>query len=139
MLKTAIIYQMFCWTEPVQSNHNVKTLLEVMKDVYKESEVNNYMAFGEIILQRRDESPSFTLRVRRSHLVEDALCQLSKAEDTDLRKTLVVEFIKEIRSVGEGVKSEFFHCIFESMTKEEYGMFIYPEEDSYMWFPVNVS
>ncbi|XP_043726684.1 probable E3 ubiquitin-protein ligase HERC6 isoform X1 [Cervus elaphus] len=211
MLKTAIIYQMFCWTEPVQSNHNVKTLLEVMKDVYKvnktscqlpedmfhinelsfllnfyedrrrvllkekklipvenfsgiifsdfpfifnlaskikllqadsqirmpESEVNNYMAFGEIILQRRDESPSFTLRVRRSHLVEDALCQLSKAEDTDLRKTLVVEFIKEIRSVGEGVKSEFFHCIFESMTKEEYGMFIYPEEDSYMWFPVN--
>lgn len=23
------------------------------------------------------------------------------------------------------------------MTKEEYGMFIYPEEDSYMWFPVN--
>lgn len=37
------------------------------------------------------------------------------------------------------MKSEFFHCIFESMTKEEYGMFIYPEEDSYMWFPVNVS
>lgn len=41
--------------------------------------------------------------------------------------------------MGEGVKSEFFHCIFESMTKEEYGMFIYPEEDSYMWFPVKVS
>lgn len=48
------------------------------------------MALGEIILQRRDESPSFTLRVRRSHLVEDALSQLSQAEDTDLRKTLVV-------------------------------------------------
>ncbi|KAG5207532.1 hypothetical protein JEQ12_017296 [Ovis aries] len=101
------------------------------------SEENNYVNFGGIILPRRADSPSFTLRVRRSHLVEDALCQLSQAEDTDLRKTLVVEFIKEIRSVGDGVKSEFFHCIFESMTKEEYGMFIYPEEDSYMWFPVN--
>uniref|UniRef100_A0A8C2P7V3 HECT domain-containing protein n=1 Tax=Capra hircus TaxID=9925 RepID=A0A8C2P7V3_CAPHI len=101
------------------------------------SEENNYMNLGGVILQRA-ESPSFTLRVRRSHLVEDALCQLSQAEDTDLQKTLVVEFIKEIRSVGDGVKSEFFHCIFESMTKEEYGMFIYPEEDSYMWFPVNI-
>ncbi|XP_010858470.1 PREDICTED: probable E3 ubiquitin-protein ligase HERC6 isoform X2 [Bison bison bison] len=172
MLKTAIISQMVCWTETVQSNHNVKTLLEVMKDVYKipaenfspiifsdfpfvfnlmskikllqadsqirvlKSEVNNYMDFRGIILQRRDESPLFTLSVRRSHLVEDALCQLSQAEDTDLKKILVVEFIKEIRSGGEGVKSEFFHCIFESMTKEEYGMFMYPEEDSYMWFPV---
>lgn len=41
--------------------------------------------------------------------------------------------------MGEGVKSEFFHCIFEEMTKTEYGMFIYPEEGSYMWFPVSVS
>ena len=47
------------------------------------------MNLGGVILQRA-ESPSFTLRVRRSHLVEDALCQLSQAEDTDLQKTLVV-------------------------------------------------
>lgn len=50
-----------------------------------------------------------------------------------------IEFIKEIRSVGGGVKSEFFHGVFEEMTKSEYGLFIYPEEGSYMWFPVNVS
>lgn len=48
------------------------------------------MDFRGIILQRRDESPLFTLSVRRSHLVEDALCQLSQAEDTDLQKILVV-------------------------------------------------
>ncbi|XP_036996962.2 probable E3 ubiquitin-protein ligase HERC6 isoform X1 [Artibeus jamaicensis] len=82
-------------------------------------------------------SPIFLLRVRRSHLTEDALRQLSQAEDTDLRKELIIEFIKEIRSVGRGVKSEFFHCVFEEMTKSEYGLFIYPEEGSYMWFPVN--
>lgn len=41
--------------------------------------------------------------------------------------------------MGEGVKSEFFHRIFEDMTKKEYGMFIYPEEGSYVRFPVNVS
>lgn len=35
--------------------------------------------------------------------------------------------------------AEFFYYIFEEMTKTEYGMFIYPEEGSYMWFPVSVS
>ncbi|EPY82853.1 E3 ISG15--protein ligase HERC5 [Camelus ferus] len=83
MLKTAVVSQMYHWTETIQSHNNVKVLLEMMKEVYK------------------------------------------------------VEFIKEIRSVGEGVKSEFFHCIFEEMTKKEYGMFIYPEEGSCMWFPTN--
>nr|KAF6500344.1 HECT and RLD domain containing E3 ubiquitin protein ligase 5 [Molossus molossus] len=82
-------------------------------------------------------SPVFLLQVRRSHLVEDALCQLSQAEVTDLRKALVIEFTEEIRSAGTGVKSEFFHCMFEEMTKAEYGMFVYPEEGSCMWFPVS--
>lgn len=50
-----------------------------------------------------------------------------------------IEFINEIRSVGYGVKSEFFYIIFEEMTKTEYGMFMYPEEGSYMWFPISVS
>uniref|UniRef100_I3MQB1 HECT and RLD domain containing E3 ubiquitin protein ligase family member 6 n=1 Tax=Ictidomys tridecemlineatus TaxID=43179 RepID=I3MQB1_ICTTR len=84
-------------------------------------------------------SPSnglFTLRVRRTHLVEDALRQLCQAEVPDLRK-LFVEFIEEIRPENGGVSSEFFHCMFEEMTKPNYGMFMYPEKNSYMWFPVN--
>ncbi|XP_015417007.1 PREDICTED: probable E3 ubiquitin-protein ligase HERC6 [Myotis davidii] len=81
-------------------------------------------------------SPGFLLRVRRSHLVDDALHQLNQAAVTDLRKELVIEFINEIYSEGYGVKSEFFYIIFEEMTKKEYGMFMYPEEGSYMWFPI---
>jgi hypothetical protein len=38
-----------------------------------------------------------------------------------------------------GVKTEFFYCLFEEMTRPEYGMFTYPEEATYMWFPVKVS
>ena len=51
------------------------------------------MDFTQVILQRKDEfppSPIFTLKVRRSHLVEDTLRQLSQADATDLRKVLVV-------------------------------------------------
>ncbi|XP_027453202.1 probable E3 ubiquitin-protein ligase HERC6 isoform X1 [Zalophus californianus] len=95
-----------------------------------------YLDWEQVILQY-SKSPTLTLRVRRSHLVEDALRQLSQTEDTDLCKVLVTEFIKEIRSWGHGVISEFFYSIFEEMTKTEYGMFMYPEEGSYMWFPVS--
>ncbi|XP_019488804.1 PREDICTED: probable E3 ubiquitin-protein ligase HERC6 [Hipposideros armiger] len=98
------------------------------------------MKDSSMILPRENEffpSPVFTLRVRRSCLTEDALRQLSQAEVTDLRKELLIEFTGEICSVGRGVKAEFFHCIFEEMTKTEYGMFIYPEDGSYMWFPVS--
>uniref|UniRef100_H0XH41 HECT and RLD domain containing E3 ubiquitin protein ligase family member 6 n=1 Tax=Otolemur garnettii TaxID=30611 RepID=H0XH41_OTOGA len=90
--------------------------------------------------KKKDEfppSPIFIIRVRRSRLVEDALRQLSQADVLDLWKTLVVEFIKEIRPESGGVSSEFFHCMFEEVTKPQYGMFMYPEKDSYMWFPVN--
>uniref|UniRef100_A0A8C3XC49 HECT and RLD domain containing E3 ubiquitin protein ligase family member 6 n=1 Tax=Catagonus wagneri TaxID=51154 RepID=A0A8C3XC49_9CETA len=112
----------------------------ILRNNNQESEWKTYMAVQQVILQRKDEfppPPNFIIKVRRSHLVEDALRQLRQADVTDLRKVLVVEFIKEIRSGGEGVKSEFFHCIFEELTKKEYGMFIYPEEGSCMWFPVN--
>nr|XP_055168983.1 probable E3 ubiquitin-protein ligase HERC6 isoform X2 [Nyctereutes procyonoides] len=95
--------------------------------------VKEYLPWGQVIPY--NELLPFTLRVRRRHLVEDALRQLSQAEDTDLHKAFVVEFIKEIRSMGYGVKSEFFYSIFEEMTNIEYGMFMYPEEGSYMWFP----
>uniref|UniRef100_A0A8D1H028 HECT and RLD domain containing E3 ubiquitin protein ligase family member 6 n=1 Tax=Sus scrofa TaxID=9823 RepID=A0A8D1H028_PIG len=112
----------------------------IFRNKSQELEGKAHMDFNQVILQRKDEfppSPIFTLKVRRSHLVEDTLRQLSQADATDLRKVLVVEFIKEICSVGEGVKSEFFHCIFEEMIKKEYGLFIYPEDGSCMWFPVN--
>ncbi|XP_045249293.2 probable E3 ubiquitin-protein ligase HERC6 isoform X1 [Macaca fascicularis] len=102
------------------------------------SEEKAYMLRHETILQKKDEfppSPRFILRVRRSRLVKDALRQLSQAEATDFCKVLVVEFIEEIRPESGGVSSEFFHCMFEEMTKPEYGMFMYPEMGSCMWFP----
>ena len=52
---------------------------------------------------------------------------------------LQVSFSGEIEHDFGGVRAEFFHCLFEEMTRPEYGMFMYPEESSYMWFPVRVS
>ncbi|XP_037686165.1 probable E3 ubiquitin-protein ligase HERC6 isoform X2 [Choloepus didactylus] len=215
MLKTAVVSQLNCWTETMQSHCNLKALLGVMKEVHKVNTANcqlpentfninelsyflnffaertrflarnenlvpaenpspiifsdfpfvfnllskikllqadsyikilrsedredKYQVLMQTVLQRNDKllSPhQLILRVRRSHLVEDALRQLSQLEVTDLWKPLVVEFIKEIVPEAGGVSAEFFHCIFEEMTQSEYGMFIYPEQGSYIWFPV---
>ncbi|XP_053459750.1 E3 ISG15--protein ligase HERC5 isoform X2 [Nycticebus coucang] len=91
--------------------------------------------------QRRSEvlpflQPTLNLTVRRDDLVEDVLNQLSQSENEDLRKELWVSFSGEIGYDLGGVRREFFHCLFEKMTQPEYGMFTYPEEASYMWFPV---
>ncbi|XP_022367921.1 probable E3 ubiquitin-protein ligase HERC6 isoform X2 [Enhydra lutris kenyoni] len=174
MLKTAIISQLYQWTETSQSYCSLKALLGMLKEVHKVNTANcrlpentfiidefpsrmifheterrlffrdnnldlkqrEYLDRGQGILQSNEFLP-FIVKVRRSHLVEDALCQLSQVEDTNLCEGLVIEFTKEIRSSGYGVIAEFFYYIFEEMTKTEYGMFIYPEEGSYMWFPVS--
>ncbi|MBZ3878827.1 putative E3 ubiquitin-protein ligase HERC6 [Sciurus carolinensis] len=166
MLKTAIVSQLLLPTTMEQSHLNFKALLETMKEVHKvpaetpspvvfsdfpfifnlpckikllkaDSEIKMLEYSRQTILPEGNTLSTFTLRVRRRHLVEDALRQLSQVEVPDLRKLLVVEFIKEIRPESGGVSSEFFHCIFEEMTKPTYGMFMYPEKDSCMWFPVN--
>ncbi|XP_006867837.1 PREDICTED: E3 ISG15--protein ligase HERC5 [Chrysochloris asiatica] len=76
------------------------------------------------------------LIVRRDNLVDDAFNQLKECKNEDLRKELRVSFSGEFACDLGGVRNEFFHCIFEKMTQPEYGMFMYPEEGSYMWFPV---
>ncbi|XP_006143351.2 E3 ISG15--protein ligase HERC5 [Tupaia chinensis] len=82
-----------------------------------------------------DLLPTFNLKVRRNHLIEDVLNQLSQFEKEDLRRELWVSFSGEIGYDFGGVRTEFFYCLFGEMTRPEYGMFTYPEEASYMWFP----
>uniref|UniRef100_A0A7N9CLE5 HECT and RLD domain containing E3 ubiquitin protein ligase 5 n=1 Tax=Macaca fascicularis TaxID=9541 RepID=A0A7N9CLE5_MACFA len=98
-----------------------------------------YLMAAAIEEERESEfalMPTFDLTVRRNHLIEDVLNQLSQFENEDLRKELWVSFSGEIGYDLVGVKREFFYCLFEEMIQPEYGMFMYPEGASCMWFPV---
>ncbi|XP_054996003.1 probable E3 ubiquitin-protein ligase HERC6 [Sorex araneus] len=83
------------------------------------------------------QNSNFVLNVKKSNLVEDTLRQLELAAVTDLQKQLVAGFVGETRPKRGGVVSEFFKAVFEKMTGSDYGMFMYPEEGSCMWFPAN--
>ncbi|XP_073196774.1 probable E3 ubiquitin-protein ligase HERC6 isoform X1 [Lepidochelys kempii] len=84
--------------------------------------------------------PVFPLLVKRSNLVEDTLRKLSLVEDSVLKKQLLVQFEGELMGLDAGgVTLEFFLYVFEEMVNPQYGMFIYCDPASPMWFPTSSS
>lgn len=81
-------------------------------------------------------SPYLKLKVRRDHLIEDALIELeliALSNPKDLKKQLVVEFIGEQGVDEGGVSKEFFQLIVEEIFNPEYGMFVHHEESEMFW------
>ncbi|XP_015266274.1 PREDICTED: probable E3 ubiquitin-protein ligase HERC6 [Gekko japonicus] len=89
-------------------------------------------------LNRVDEYPKlpvFLLRVRRHNLLEDAFQKLSRVEDVSLKMQLLVQFEGEMDGhETRGMLVEFFLSVFEEMSHPDYGMFMYCEKNSPMWF-----
>ncbi|XP_053109606.1 probable E3 ubiquitin-protein ligase HERC6 isoform X2 [Hemicordylus capensis] len=108
-----------------------------------QQEANARQALLSNRLQSSGEAPKlpvFLLRVQRHNLVESTLRKLSRVEDSCLRCQLMVEFEGEMaRHEAGGVLLEFFWYLFEEMTHPEYGMFMYCEHNSPMWFPAKPS
>eukprot|EP00210_Caulerpa_lentillifera_P001329 g1279.t1 len=74
------------------------------------------------------------LRVRRNHLLEDALNEISRQHKKDLFKPLRVHFIGEEGIDGGGVKKEFFQLLVHELLSPDYGMLIYQAESNTYWF-----
>ncbi|EFJ48337.1 hypothetical protein VOLCADRAFT_81197 [Volvox carteri f. nagariensis] len=74
------------------------------------------------------------VRVRRTHLVEDALEELGRQVKSDLLKPLRVHFIGEEGIDAGGVKKEFFALLMERLLRPDYGMMLYDETSRTYWF-----
>ncbi|GLI67883.1 hypothetical protein VaNZ11_012174, partial [Volvox africanus] len=74
------------------------------------------------------------VRVRRTHLVEDALGELGRQARGDLLKPLRVHFIGEEGIDAGGVKKEFFSLLMERLLSPDYGMMSYDEASRTYWF-----
>jgi hypothetical protein len=79
-------------------------------------------------------SPFLELRVRREHLIEDSLSQLSTADRTDLVKELKVQFVGEEGIDEGGVSKEWFQLIVKEIFDPKYGMFIHDDLNRLQWF-----
>ncbi|XP_067949124.1 ubiquitin-protein ligase E3A-like [Watersipora subatra] len=81
--------------------------------------------------------PNLRLRVRRDHLIDDALVELEVAymdNPNDLKKQLYVEFEGEQGIDEGGVSKEFFQLITEEIFNPDFGMFVYDADTRQFWF-----
>lgn len=74
------------------------------------------------------------LRVRRGHLLEDALSEVSRQRPRDLYKPLRVHFIGEDGVDAGGVKKEFFQLLMAELLCPDYGMLVFQQESGTYWF-----
>lgn len=74
------------------------------------------------------------VRIRRCHLLEDALNEVSRQRPRDLFKPLRVHFIGEDGVDAGGVKKEFFQLLMAELLSPDYGMLIFQEETRMYWF-----
>ncbi|XP_063057582.1 ubiquitin-protein ligase E3A [Engraulis encrasicolus] len=82
-------------------------------------------------------NPYFKLKVRRDHLIDDALMRLdmiAEENPSDLKKQLYVEFEGEQGLDEGGVSKEFFQLVVEEIFNIDIGMFTYDESTRLFWF-----
>eukprot|EP00123_Amoebidium_parasiticum_P011940 comp21004_c0_seq1/m.28191 comp21004_c0_seq1/g.28191 ORF comp21004_c0_seq1/g.28191 comp21004_c0_seq1/m.28191 type:complete len:730 (-) comp21004_c0_seq1:291-2480(-) len=79
------------------------------------------------------QDPYLMLRIRREHLIRDALFQLSSKQKVDVKKQLRVQFIGEEGVDEGGVQKEFFQLVVREIFDPKYGMFHYDNEARLFW------
>uniref|UniRef100_A0A8C5GCW2 Ubiquitin-protein ligase E3A n=1 Tax=Gouania willdenowi TaxID=441366 RepID=A0A8C5GCW2_GOUWI len=89
------------------------------------------------MVQGQQPNPYLKLKVRRDHIIDDALVRLemiSMENPSDLKKQLFVEFEGEQGVDEGGVSKEFFQLVLEEIFNPDIGMFTYDDESKLFWF-----
>ncbi|XP_077370571.1 ubiquitin-protein ligase E3A isoform X1 [Festucalex cinctus] len=89
------------------------------------------------LVQGQQLNPYLRLKVRRDHIIDDALVRLemiAMENPADLKKQLYVEFEGEQGVDEGGVSKEFFQLVVEEIFNPDIGMFTYDELTKLFWF-----
>ncbi|XP_066435273.1 ubiquitin-protein ligase E3A isoform X2 [Eleutherodactylus coqui] len=89
------------------------------------------------LVQGQQLNPYLRLKVRRDHIIDDALVRLemiAMENPADLKKQLYVEFEGEQGVDEGGVSKEFFQLVVEEIFNPDIGMFTYDESTRFFWF-----
>ncbi|XP_053177880.1 ubiquitin-protein ligase E3A [Scomber japonicus] len=89
------------------------------------------------MVQGQQPNPYLKLKVRRDHIIDDALVRLemiSMENPSDLKKQLFVEFEGEQGVDEGGVSKEFFQLVLEEIFNVDIGMFTYDDDTKLFWF-----
>ncbi|KAI9990062.1 hypothetical protein PInf_020368 [Phytophthora infestans] len=111
-------------------------VLQIDSDLEQRSRAQDAVLSRSIVLMESSASPYLLLKVRREHIVEDAMQQLVhlSASAETLKKPLKVKFVGEEGIDEGGVQKEFFQILIRQLLDPAYGMFTYDEETRTLWF-----
>ncbi|RUS25861.1 hypothetical protein BC938DRAFT_471542 [Jimgerdemannia flammicorona] len=102
-------------------------------DARRQMETKVKEAILTILYQKRVTVPYLVLRVRRDNLIVDSLTQLAQHE-TDLKKSLKIEFSGEEGIDAGGLRKEWFQLLVRELFGPQYGMFTWDEDTNLCWF-----
>ncbi|EHH27145.1 Ubiquitin-protein ligase E3A [Macaca mulatta] len=91
------------------------------------------------LVQGQQLNPYLRLKVRRDHIIDDALVRLemiAMENPADLKKQFYVKFEGEQGVDEGGVSKEFFQLVVEEIFNPDIGMFTYDESTKLFWFNV---
>jgi len=94
-------------------------------------------AFRQLFFGQGSTIPILGLRIRREHLIEDSLSELSRYPTEDLKKELKVYMVGEEAIDEGGVQKEWFQLIIKEIFHEKYGMFALNKDSRRYWFNKN--
>lgn len=89
---------------------------------------------GNFLQMMMNNTLYLNIQLRRDHILEDALTQLSKTSNrNNLRKQLKISFVGEPGVDEGGVKKEFFSLLTAQLFDPNFGMFI-EKNERFLWF-----
>ena len=108
---------------------------EYLKALNQERDIerNDVEALGFINFLLNRNKFNLVLNIRRDHLIEDTLNEVSKA-NINLQNELKVKFVGEQGVDEGGVRKEFFILLVRQIFDPNYGMFSYNSKTRLYWF-----
>lgn len=86
------------------------------------------------VFRNQNSDLFLTLRIRRDHLIDDAVAQLSMQNSCNFLKKLRVIFEGESAVDVGGPSREFLYLVSEQLFSPDHGMFITVNDNKYHWF-----
>ena len=106
---------------------------EIRKMINQDTERLRDREFGFLNLFLNRNKFNLVLNIRRDHLIEDTLNEVSKP-DLNFQNKLKVKFSGEQGVDEGGVRKEFFILLIRQIFDPNYGMFSYNEKTRLYWF-----
>merc|ERR1719436_2248139 len=112
-------------------------VLNIESLLMQREEVRSAWAWQMLMRGGRSMNPFLVLKIRRNHIVQDALQQLAEQGSSHFKKPLKVIFDGEEAVDEGGVQKEFFQLLIEELYNEDFGMFERVDESRNFWFNKN--